>query len=141
MDHAAIVLHKGRMLEKILSGEKTIHSRWFVREPARYPRVDPGEIIYFKDSRERDIYTKATAIDMVEFDYLTRGVMRDIIEKYGKQICIDQSYLPKLEGKNYCTLIFLADAQKIKPFCIDKKGFGRSTAWICVDDIKNIILS
>jgi hypothetical protein len=141
MDHVAIVLHKGMILEKILSGEKTIYSRWLTREPTRYPRVDSGETIYFKDSRERDIYTKATAVDMVEFHYLTSDLMKKIIEKYGKQMCIDQSYLPKLEGKNYCTLIFLEDTQKITPFHINKKEFGRGAAWIHVDDIRNIISS
>ena len=41
-------------------------------------------------------------------------------------------------NKKYCLVIFLKDIKKVKPFEIDKSGFGTMTAWLIVDDISRI---
>ena len=37
-----------------------------------------------------------------------------------------------------CIFIFLDRVQKIKPFEIDKTGFGAMAAWLIVDDLEKI---
>ena len=34
-------------------------------------------------------------------------------------------------GKNYCVLMWLKNPKKVKPFKIDKSGFGSAAAWLC----------
>ncbi|PIR94783.1 hypothetical protein COT95_02295, partial [Candidatus Falkowbacteria bacterium CG10_big_fil_rev_8_21_14_0_10_37_6] len=43
--------------------------------------------------------------------------------------------------KNYCVLIFLENSAKVKPFQIDKKGFGGPRAWLTVENIGKIKIS
>jgi hypothetical protein len=35
-------------------------------------------------------------------------------------------------------LIYLRNPKRVKPFRIDKKGFGSQAAWICVEDVNSI---
>jgi hypothetical protein len=38
-------------------------------------------------------------------------------------------------------LIFLTEPKEIeKPFNIDKTGYGISSAWMCVEDVREIII-
>jgi len=42
------------------------------------------------------------------------------------------------KDKKYCLLIFLKNPQKIKPFEINKFGFGAMCSWISVNNINTI---
>jgi ASC-1-like (ASCH) protein len=51
----------------------------------------------------------------------------------------DKKYFyERFKNKKYCLLIFLETPKKIKPFEVDKKGFGLMAAWICVNSIEQI---
>lgn len=43
-----------------------------------------------------------------------------------------------ISDKNYAMFLYFDHAEKIKPFNIDKRGFGAMAAWVTVDNIKNI---
>ena len=64
----------------------------------------------------------------------------EIIKEYGEKICLPLSFSSELIDKNFCTLIFLENVEKIDPFHVDKTGFGMMAAWISVDDIEKIKL-
>lgn len=136
MDHLAI-LTKGKLLEKILSGKKTIESRWYKHRKTPYMNIKQGDIIYFKESGE-PVTAKADVKKALFFDNLDEDQIRDIIRKYGNKLCIDYSWVNMLKGKNFCTLIFLGNASKVKPFNINKKGYGMMAAWISVDNINKL---
>jgi len=138
MDHIA-VLKKG-WLEKILLGEKTIESRWYKNNKTPYKRITCGDIIYFKETG-KPITVKAITKKALFFDKLDRDKTKKIIKKYGKDICISQSFSREVLGKRYCTLIFLENVQPIdQPFKINKKGYGLMSSWISVDNIDKIRL-
>jgi len=42
------------------------------------------------------------------------------------------------KDKNYCILIFLKNPIGIKPFEIDKTGFGAMSAWIIAKNISKV---
>lgn len=134
MDHLAILSKKRKLLGKIISGEKTIESRWYKFKRIPYDTVKTGDWIYFKDSGE-SVTAKAKAEKVILFENLTRNKIISILKEYGKRICIPLSYSKRLEGKNYCVLIFLKNVEKVGPFEIDKTGFGMMSAWISVDNI------
>jgi len=137
MHHIAILNKQRKLLHKIISGEKTIESRWYKFRKTPYQNIKSGDIVYFKDSGD-PITVKAEVSKTLFFDNLTLNKITDILKKYGKKIVIPVSYAKNLTDKNYCTLIFVTKVKKVTPFLIDKRGYGNMAAWITVDNIKNI---
>jgi len=64
------------------------------------------------------------------------------LNKYGKANGIGKDkfggFFKIFKNKKYCILIFLKNTKKIKPFEIDKKGFGAMSAWLTVNNINKI---
>ncbi|MCC7552045.1 ASCH domain-containing protein [Candidatus Micrarchaeota archaeon] len=137
MEHLAILSKKGKFLDKILSGEKQIESRWYKFKRPPFGSISKGDIIYFKESGE-PVSAKANVEKVLTFAELNEKKIKEIIKKYGKKICIDLSYLNQLKSKKYCILIFLKKPKKIKSFEIDKTGYGNMTAWISIENINKI---
>lgn len=77
-----------------------------------------------------------------EFENLTPKSVRKILEKYGGEDDISVSNLERTikwaRKKRYCTLIYLKNPKEIKPFNVDKTGFGAAAAWLCVGKINRI---
>jgi ASC-1-like (ASCH) protein len=119
------------MIPMILSGEKTIESRWYQTKRAPWGKIKAGEIIYFKNSGE-PVTAKAKISKVIEFENLTPGKIKEILSKYGKQICIEEVPL----DKKYGILIFLKDPKKVKPFWISKEGFGQMTSWMTLSSLQ-----
>jgi len=137
MDHLAILSKEKKLLDLIISGKKTIESRWYEYKRTPYQNISAGEIVYFKEVGE-PVIAKALVDQVLFFDQLDEVKIRSILEKYGKHIGIPISSTSKYVGKNYCTLVFLSKARKIEPFHINKKGFGSMAAWITVKTIEDI---
>jgi len=139
MHHLAILEKKRKLLEKILSGEKSIESRWYKLKKTPYGIIKAGDTVYFKDSGE-PVTVKATVEKALFFSDMTREKYKEIIDKYGDAICLKnrniEDYLK--QKYNYITLIFLKDVQKIQSFDIDKTGYGLMAAWITVEDTEQI---
>ena len=141
MDHVAIMKPSWKFNEKILSGEKTIESRWYVHKYPPWDRVHKGEIIYFKDSG-KEVTAQATIANVIQFSELTPEKVHEILQKYRRSIGIIQEDLPffynLFKEKRYCILIFLSNPRKVLPFHISKKGFGNMATWIAVPTIEQI---
>ena len=137
MEHLAILSKPGKLLAKILSGEKTIESRWYKFKKTPYGHIAVNDIIYFKESGE-PVSAKAKVSKVLFFDKLNEDKIRRLLEEYGSRLGVYLSYLEKVKDKNFCTLIFLENVEKIEPFEINKKGFGLMAAWISVEKIEKI---
>jgi ASC-1-like (ASCH) protein len=139
MHHIAILDKKRNFLSKIISGEKTIESRWYQTKRTPWHNIKSGDIVYFKDAGAM-VTVKATVKDVLFFDELNKQKVEKILQKYGKAIGFKSSqYTEYFDKKNYCILIFLKDVMEIEPFDIDKTGFGNACAWMTVKDINSII--
>ena len=79
---------------------------------------------------------------MVQISNLTPAKVSKILSRYGELDGIEKAKVQRFFGifkdKRYCILIFLKNARKIKPFEIDKTGFGAMSAWISVSDVNSI---
>lgn len=143
MDHVAILDKKRKLLQKILSGEKTIESRWYHAKVAPWDRIAVRETIYFKDSGE-PVTVKATVARVEQF-YLPQTNVHELIQKQGRHIGFQEKKFPEIvawcQKRKYGILIHLKDVQRIEPFAIDKTGYGLMAAWITVDDIALIKIS
>jgi len=138
MHHVAIMKKSWGLIPKIISRQKTIESRWYQTRRAPWNKIKIGDAVFFKNSGE-EITAKASVCKVVQFEIHTITDIVKIIKKYGERICLinDNPRTWKRLAK-YCILIFLKNPKKIKPFAIDKKGFGMSNAWITLPNIKNI---
>ena len=141
MEHIAIMKKSWGLTKKILSGEKSIESRWYKNKYAPWDKIKSGEIIYFKDSGCP--VTIKTEVDKVaQFSDLTPEKVKMILYEHSHADGLSKDKLPEFfemfKDKKYCMLIFLKNPQKIKPFEINKSGFGIMSAWISVDDINKI---
>jgi len=142
MDHVAIMKKSWRLIPKILSGEKTVESRWYKAKVAPWDRISAKDTVYFKNSGE-DVSVKVRVSRVLQFGDLDKGKIKKILKKYGQRdLGIEPPYPQEVRdyifGKNYCLLIFFNQVRKIKPFKINKTGFGAMAAWLCVDDIGSI---
>ena len=61
-----------------------------------------------------------------------------LIEQIGLNKEEFQEAILNKKDKRYCILIWLKKPQKIKPFKIDKTGYGTGSAWLTVDNINLI---
>lgn len=139
MDHLAILDKKRKLLPKILSGEKTIESRWYKHKKTPYENIKAGDIVYFKDSGE-PVTAKATVKKVLFFSDMSRAKYKEILDHYADGICLEDKN-PENYIKNnykYITLIFLKNVKSIEPFQVDKKGYGLMVAWITIEDIRQI---
>ncbi len=141
MDHVAIMKPSWRLIPKILSGEKTIESRWYQTRRAPWNNIRAGDRVYFKDSGKY-ITAVATVSEVLQFTLNGLADAEQVVERYGKHLSLVNrdpstwSSIPK-----YCILIRLIDAKPIsQPFAINKQGFGSAAAWITVPSISNIRL-
>lgn len=142
MDHLAIMRKSWELTQKIMTGQKKIESRWYKVKYAPWNRIKPEEIIYFKDSGN-PVTIKTEVSKVIQFSDLTPKKVKEILYKYNQADGLGINKIPDffemLKNKKYCILIFLKNPQEIKPFKIDKSGFGMMSAWISVDDIKQLV--
>jgi len=141
MHHVAIMKKSWKLIDKIVSGEKTIESRWYQNRRDPYHKIKSGDVVYFKDSGE-PVTAKADVERVLEFSDLTPQKVDYILKKYGKRIWVNyhKDLYKNYEGKNYCILVFMKNMKYIKSFNINKKGYGNASAWLCVDNISRIKL-
>lgn len=141
--HVAIMRKSWGLTRKILTGEKTIESRWYKNKYKPWGQVDAGDTVYFKDSGE-PVTVKATIAKVLQFDNLDPNKVGNLLKKYSKPdgLGVDSGsfdkYFEMFKDKNYCLIIFLKDVKEIKPFRINKSGFGIMASWLIVDDIEKI---
>ncbi len=139
MDHLAILSKKRKLLAKILTGEKTIESRWYKSKVTPWGNINAGENIYFKESGD-PVKAKAKISEVLQF-YLPQTNIPDLLEKYAQEICFS-SPMPELiswcQQRKYCILLRLKNVEPLTPFEINKKGYGLMAAWITIEDIGKI---
>ncbi len=139
MHHLAILEKKRKLLEKILSGEKTIESRWYKMRRDPWGKIKANDTVFFKDSGD-PVTVKATVEKVLFFSDITKEKYQDILEKYADAICLQDRNIDDYlkQGFKYVTLVFLKDVEKIQPFKINKKGYGLMSAWITLEDINKM---
>ena len=141
MEHLAIMKKSWNLTQKILSGEKTIESRWYKNKMPPFDKINIGDTVYFKDSGG-PVKIKAVVSDVRQFSDLTPEKVHKILEEYGGSDGIEKQrisyFFETFKNKKYCVLIFLKDPVAIRPFRINKKGYGLMSAWICINKIDDI---
>jgi len=140
-DHVAIMRPCLGFLEKIVSGDKTIESRWYLQRTAPWDEITAGDAVYFKNAGQ-PVTLRAKVADVKQYDRLNPAKIRQLLDKYNSQLGLTKSesdsFFSEIKNKRFGILIFLTDIRKINPFDIDKSGFGTMSGWLVIDDIAKI---
>lgn len=139
MEHLAIMRPSWGLTQKILQGKKQIESRWYMAKRNPWDRIHKGDVVYFKDAG-KPVSMRADVGNVLQFGDLTEKRVRELLLQYGKQDGIDKEKIPeffkRFKDKKYCILVFLRNPVAVKPFAIDKTGFGSMSSWITVSDVR-----
>lgn len=139
--HIAIMKKSWGLTQKIKSGRKTIESRWYKNKSRPWDQISADDTVYFKDSGE-PVSVKAQVDKVLQFSDLTPSKVRKILKLYGQDDGLGiedlDQYFEMFKDKKYCILLFLKGVKSVKPFKINKSGWGNMAAWLIVDDINSI---
>ena len=134
MVHVAIMKKSWHLIEKILSGEKKIESRWYQTKRAPWDKVGSGDTVYFKNSGEQ-IMASAKISKVLQFKFGNEKEVEMVVNKYGKEICLIDNDVKNWKQKpKYAILMYLEAARKVSPFKVNKKGFGCACAWMSFEN-------
>jgi len=141
MEHVAIMKKSWGLTKKILDGRKKIESRWYKTKRKPWDSIKKGEKIYFKDSGE-PVNLMAEVDKIIQFSGLTPKKVKEILEKHASADGIEKNKIPefyeRFKDSKYCILVFLKNPVEIRPFEINKAGFGIMSAWLTVESVKKI---
>ena len=127
MRHLAIL--RQTFLNMILSGEKTIESRWSMHKIAPYNKLSIGDEILLKET-SKDVIATAKVKDFKYFE-LTPKIADEIKQKYDKEIGVYKfENWENYRNKKYCTLIWLENVEKVKPFKVKRSN---GAGWIVIN--------
>lgn len=142
MHHVAIMNKAWKLIPKVLSGEKTVESRWYQTRRVPWGAIHAGDTVYFKNSGE-PVTAEATVSKVLQYTLKNMVDAQNIVTQFGKQIQIVNPNLKTWATiPKYCILVFLKNPRPVaKPWRVDKSGFGSATAWLTVkniDVLKNV---
>ncbi|MBI3308019.1 MAG: hypothetical protein HYZ79_01430 [Candidatus Melainabacteria bacterium] len=120
MKHLAIF--KGDAAEKILSGKKSVESRFSKRKDPPFGQISAGDLVYIKPSG-KDIIGQFKVNKVIFYDGLEVEDIGEIKEKYRTKLAVDESYWQGKENAKYGTLIFIGEVDPFitAPIKISKK--------------------
>lgn len=121
-----IVILKKPFFDMVLSGEKTIESRWSMNKIAPFNKVNVGDVLLLKQTGH-DV-TATAKVKAVKYFELTPNVAEKIKAKWNKEIGIYKfENWETYKNKKYCTLIWLEDVKTIKPLEVPRSN---GAGWI-----------
>lgn len=112
-------------LSLMLSGKKTIESRFSKNKIEPYNSINKDDIVFIKESGGKLI--GYFTINEVKFFDLAKTSSKTIKTKYNNQLLLDKTFWNTKEYSRYATLIFIEKICIIKPFNIVKRDIR---SWI-----------
>ncbi|MBN1435723.1 MAG: ASCH domain-containing protein [Sedimentisphaerales bacterium] len=121
--HLAIL--KPQYLNLILAGKKTVESRLTKQKRTPFGQIQPGELIYLKQS-SGPIRATAIAHKVKLFKNLTPNQIKNIEKQYNHLILGNNEYWHSKADAQFCTLVWLKNITPITPYRIQRSGMA---AW------------
>lgn len=121
-------------INKILTGQKTIESRFSKNKITPFYNIKKGEVVFLKESGG-DILASFMVENVVFFDKLDKEKVMNIKEKYNEYINAPLDFWISKKNSKYATLIFIKNPQKIQPISITKKN---RQAFVTCSSIKEV---
>lgn len=109
MKHLAIF--KGGAGELILTGKKTVESRFASVKNPPFGVIGSGDLVYIKPSG-KDIIGQFRVKKVIFYDSLDPDDLNDLRTRYGKQLSVSEDYWERNKNARFGTLIFIGDSSR-----------------------------
>jgi len=107
--HIAIFI--GPAIENILSGKRTMESRFSLGKIIPYGAVAKDDIIFLKKSGG-DILGKAIVDNVLYYDHLRPESIAILRKEYSKELCVSDEFWQLKAKSKFATLIFLKKPER-----------------------------
>ncbi len=126
-----LAIFKGSAGEEILSGKKTIESRFARVKNPPFGAISAGDLVYIKPSG-KDIIGQFRVKKVFFFDSLDLTDLNNLKKSYGRKLSVDKEYWEKQKNARFGTLIFIGDCTKFifSPVKFPKKDLR---GWVVLD--------
>lgn len=122
--HLAILVNP--YLRLILSGKKTIESRFSIQRRTPFDQVQPGDVVLFK--RSGGPILGIGTVDQARYFELNPQVLQEIQTAYAAELCIDDpAFWQARASAGFATLLWLQHVSPITPIPFVKRD---QRAWV-----------
>lgn len=125
-----LAIFKGDAAKDILSGKKTIESRFSKAKIVPFGQVSPGDLVYIKPSG-KDIIGQFRVKKVIFYDGLNPEDILKIRQEYGKLLAVEESYWVDKKDARYGSLIFIGE---VDPFLTSPVKFNKKDlrGWVAL---------
>ncbi len=141
MDHVVYVDAKAKELENLLEGKKRMVLRGATGRKLPYGRVQVGDCLFFiLNNGDGFVRAIAHVTSVFNSEKLSEAESHRVIEENQELLQLTPQQFQRWAGKRYLVLIGVDLAVPIKPFPIDRSGYGNMDDWLPVGDINKVIM-
>jgi ASC-1-like (ASCH) protein len=133
MTGSHLVILKKPYLDLILTGQKTVESRFMKAKAPPFDRVKSGDKLFFKLS-SGPVCAIATAEKVKSFENLTTEKLMELKRQYNHLIKAEEKYWQAKADSRVGFLVWLKDVRRIKPVRINKKDWR---SWVILTEQNN----
>lgn len=132
--HLAILTKEG--IQRILSGQKTVETRFSRHKIPPFNAVHTGDIVYIKEAG-KDIIGQFTVKSVISFEALEEKDWQFIKSSYKEQLSLgsedlDSKFFQTHQAANFGTIIFISKVEQLITSPITFKKSDRR-AWVVLE--------
>lgn len=116
---AHIAVMREPYLSYVLSGKKTVESRFLQHRRPPYQRVNRGDVLLFKAQSGPIVGT--ALVGSASHYAIDPDVWRFIQGRFSSALCADEQFWEERQNAKYCSLIRVRCTTRIDPILIDKR--------------------
>ncbi len=137
MVHFVYCDDKEKVLEKILTGTKTMIARGAVGRKIPHSRVFEGETLYFMKKGTNQISATATVRSVQNYEKLTEDEITKTLEVNQSKLNLSDKQKERWHKKCLC-LIEFSDVKKIEPLEFEHQG--NMDDWLMIEKIEDVVV-
>ncbi|SHE43333.1 hypothetical protein [Dysgonomonas macrotermitis] len=137
MVHLVYCDDKARVLEKILSGEKTMIIRGAAGRKIPHSRVLEGETLYFMKKGSKKISAKAQVVKVENLIKLSDQEIISVLEANQPKLSLNDKQKERWHKKCLC-LIEFAETEEIEPLDFDHQS--NMDDWLIIEKIEDVVV-
>jgi len=139
MDNIVYLDYKGKELDNLISGKKTMLIRGATGRKLPYGRVFKGDMLYFIENKgDGLVKAKAKVKDVFNSEQLSKTESEELVKQNQTRLLLDSGLIKRFSGKRYIVLIAIEYFQVLDPFKIDRSDYGNMDDWLPVEDINKV---
>lgn len=138
MVHVVYCDDKAKVLDKILTGSKTMVIRSAAGRKIPHSRVNEGETLYFMQKGSKKISAKATVTHVENYVKLSEEEIIDVIRRNQPKLNLTDKQKERWH-KKCIVLVEFANVEKIEP-ALDFDHQTNMDDWLIIEKIEHVVV-